>query len=42
MENIVKEVSEKLSFYSNDNANAGEYLMQHLAEVNDILCLTWF
>lgn len=35
MENIVKTLLEKLSFYSNDNANAGEYLTQHLDEVKD-------
>lgn len=35
MENIVKTLLEKLSFYSNDNANAGEYLTQHLDKVKD-------
>ena len=35
MENIVKTLLERLSFYSNDNANAGEYLTQHLDEVKD-------
>lgn len=35
MENIVKDLLEKLSFYYNDKANAGEYLTQHLDEVKD-------